>query len=158
MRKEICFDMDGTLANLYGVENWLEMLRSFDPTPYKIAKPLINMSALARLLHKAQRLGYAVKVISWLSLESTEEYDLAVTTAKIEWLRKHLPSVEFDEIIITEYGVPKQELGEGILFDDNADIRKEWGAQAYEPSEILAVLRKLGEKRPPFTIVSPTMI
>lgn len=157
MKKEICFDMDGTIADLYGVEGWLEMLRSFDPTPYEIAKPLINMSALARLLHKAQRLGYAIKVISWLSLESTEEYDLAVTTAKIEWLRAHLPSVEFDEIIITEYGVPKQELGEGILFDDNADIRKEWGAKAYEPSEILEVLRELDKKRPPFTIVSPKM-
>lgn len=158
MKKEICFDMDGTLVDLYGVEGWFEMLRSFDPTPYEIAKPLINMSALARLLHKAQRLGYAIKVISWLSLESTEEYDLAVTTAKIEWLQAHLPSVEFDEIIIAEYGVPKQELGEGILFDDNADIRKEWGAKAYEPSEIFEVLRELDKKRPPFTIISPKMI
>lgn len=147
MKKEICFDMDGTIADLYGVEGWLEMLRSFDPTPYEIAKPLINMSALARLLHKAQKLGYTIKVISWLSLKTTEEYNLAVTTAKIEWLRAHLPSVEFDEIIITEYGVPKQELGEGILFDDNADIRKEWNGKAYEPSEILEVLRELGTSK-----------
>ena len=158
MNKEICFDMDGTLVDLYGVEGWLEMLRSFDPTPYKIAKPLINMAVLARLLHKAQRLGYVIKVISWCSLESTEEYDLAVEQAKKEWLQAHLPSVEFDEIIITEYGVPKSTCGSGILFDDNAEVRNEWVDTAYEPSEILDILRELDKKRPPFTIISPKMI
>lgn len=148
MKKEICFDMDGTIVDLYGVEGWLEMLSiTHNPLPYEIAKPLINMSALARLLHKAQRLGYTIKIITWLAIGSDEEYDLAVTKAKTEWLQKHLPSVEFDEIIITKYGVPKQELGEGILFDDNADIRKEWGAKAYEPSEMFEVLRELGTNK-----------
>ena len=51
LEKEICFDMDGTLADLYGVPDWLAKLRSFDPTPYKVAKPLLNMAVLARLLH-----------------------------------------------------------------------------------------------------------
>ena len=32
--KQIWFDMDGTLADLYGVENWLEKLRASDPSPY----------------------------------------------------------------------------------------------------------------------------
>ena len=35
--KMICFDMDGTIADLYAVENWLPMLRAFDPTPYEVA-------------------------------------------------------------------------------------------------------------------------
>ena len=42
----INFDMDGTIANLYGVENWLEMLMAEDETPYAIAKPLVNLSLL----------------------------------------------------------------------------------------------------------------
>ena len=42
MKKEIWFDMDGTIADLYGVENWLEMLIAEDPTPYAVAKPLLQ--------------------------------------------------------------------------------------------------------------------
>lgn len=29
----IWFDMDGTIADLYGVDGWLEMLIAEDPTP-----------------------------------------------------------------------------------------------------------------------------
>ena len=43
----IWFDMDGTIANLYGVENWLPMLRAYDPTPYANAVPLLRLSRLA---------------------------------------------------------------------------------------------------------------
>ena len=49
MIKKICFDMDGTIANLYGVENWLAMLQSADPTPYEAAEPMLHLSTLARL-------------------------------------------------------------------------------------------------------------
>lgn len=143
MTKEICFDMDGTLANLYEVENQLDCLRSFDPTPYEIAKPLLNMSALARLIHKAQRLGYSVKVITWLAIGSDEVYSELVAAAKIQWLQAHLPSVQFDDIIITEYGIPKSTLGNGILFDDNEEIRNKWKGKAYEPFEILKILKEL---------------
>jgi hypothetical protein len=140
---KINFDLDGTLANLYAVEGWLDMLRGCDPTPYKVAEPMINMSAFARLLHKAQRLGYAVNVISWLSKESTPEYDTAVTMAKIEWLRIHLPSVEWNEIHIVAYGTPKHEICGGVLFDDEEHNREAWGEGAYEPNEILEFLRGL---------------
>lgn len=79
MKRKICFDMDGTIANLYAVENWLNMLRAYDPTPYAQAEPMLNMSAFARLLHKAQRLGYEIVIISWLSKTSNMIYDMAVT-------------------------------------------------------------------------------
>lgn len=143
MVKKIWFDMDGTLCSLYEVEGWLDMLRAYDPTPYQMAKPMINMSALARLLHKAQRLGYEVGIISWLSKTSTAEYDMAVTEVKVEWLRSHLPSVEWNEIKIVAYGTPKHELCEGWLFDDEEHNRQAWGEGAYEPSEIMEMLRGL---------------
>lgn len=143
MERKIWFDLDGTVANLYAVEGWLEMLIAQDPTPYAMAKPMLNMSALARLLHKAQRMGYEVGVISWLSKTSTAEYDIVVTETKIEWLRKHLPSVEWDEVKIVAYGTPKHELCSGILFDDEEHNRNAWGEGAYEPSEILKFLRGL---------------
>ena len=33
MTKAIYFDMDGTIADLYAVDGWLDMLRAYDPTP-----------------------------------------------------------------------------------------------------------------------------
>ena len=143
MEKKICFDMDGTIANLYAVEGWLPMLRACDPTPYAQAEPMLNMSAFARLLHKAQRLGYEIVVLSWLAKNSTAEYDNAVTVAKLEWLKIHLPSVEWNEIIIVPYGTPKHEVSSGVLFDDEEYNRNMWGQGAYEPSEILEFLRGL---------------
>ena len=140
---KINFDLDGTIANLYAVENWLNMLRAYDPTPYVQAEPMLNMSAFARLLHKAQRLGYEICIISWLSKNSTPEYDMAVTQAKIEWLQNHLPSVEWNEIKIVAYGTPKHELCSGVLFDDEEHNRNMWGEGAYEPCEILEFLRGL---------------
>ena len=35
----INFDMDGTIADLYGVKNWLSYLEAEDTTPYAIANP-----------------------------------------------------------------------------------------------------------------------
>lgn len=145
MVKKIWLDMDGTIANLYAVEGWLPMLRAFDPTPYAQAEPMWNMSSLARLLHKAQRLGYEIGIISWLSKESNQEYDNLVTIAKMEWLQLHLPSVEFDEIKIVPYGVPKHELCSGYLFDDELKNRESWGQGAYEPKDLIPILRSLGE-------------
>ena len=34
MKTTIWFDMDGTIANLYGVPGWLSYLQESDPTPY----------------------------------------------------------------------------------------------------------------------------
>ena len=58
MLKMICFDMDGTIADLYGVENWLDMLRNYNPTPYEVAKPMWNMTELANcyIWHRPQEL------------------------------------------------------------------------------------------------------
>ena len=58
MKKIINFDMDGTIADLYGVDNWLAKLNASDPSPYIEAKPLLNLSTLARRLNKLLRDGY----------------------------------------------------------------------------------------------------
>ena len=145
MEKKLWFDMDGTIADLYGVAGWFEALTyNADPSPYIVAKPLLNMAVFARLLHKAQRLGYSIGIISWTAKDSTQEYANQVEIAKLEWLRKHLPSVEFDNIIIVPYGTPKSQCGSGFLFDDDSLIREEWGeGMAYFPSKILEFLRDL---------------
>ena len=140
---EINFDMDGTLADFYGVENWLQYLIERNPFPYENAKPLVNMSALARRLNTLQRKGYKVNVISWLAKNSTAEFDEAVTEAKKRWLRKHLPSVHWNNINIVEYGTPKNTLGCGILFDDEEPNRKMWGEGAHDVHNVLEVLKEI---------------
>lgn len=144
--KTIWFDMDGTLADLYGVENWLPMLRASDPTPYMVARPLVNLSALARVLNRLRREGYEISVISWLSKTGTPAYNAKVTAAKYAWLAKHLPSVDFDEIHIVPYGTPKQVYAhspDDILFDDEEKNRDNWTGTAYDVDNIITILRSL---------------
>ena len=143
MKKEICFDMDGTIADLYGVEGWLEDLEHFSPRPYEMARPIMRMSQLARKLNQLPRKGYTIKVISWLSKANNKAYDELVTEAKLAWLDTYLHSVQFDEIVILPYGTPKSWFGDGILFDDEERNRKEWNGFAYETSEIIEVLNSL---------------
>ena len=48
--KAIFLDMDGTIADLYGVPDWLNLLRSYDPSPYIQARPLVDMEQLKKKL------------------------------------------------------------------------------------------------------------
>lgn len=142
----ICFDMDGTIADLYGVDNWLEMLINYDSTPYKEAKTLINMNILARLLNKLQKKGYEIGIISWLSKNSNKEYDEKVTKAKEKWLKMHLKSVKFDFISIVSHGTDKNIVCKSkndILFDDEINNRKNWKGRAFDVDNILETLKEL---------------
>ena len=71
--KTIYLDCDGTWIDLYGVDGWLEYLNNFDPTPYIMAKPLVNLTWLARTIHELQNQGYKIGIISWLAKFSTVE-------------------------------------------------------------------------------------
>lgn len=141
----IWFDMDGTLNQFYNVPNWLPMLRASDPTPYMIAKPNVNMSLLARYLHRLQDMGYEIGIISWLSKTGTPAYNAEVTATKYAWLKRHLPSVIFDEINIVPYGVNKNLFNDGndILFDDEQPNRENWTGTAYGVDNILETLKSL---------------
>ena len=144
MTTTIFFDMDGTIADLYGVENWLDYLIASDALPYEIAKPLIRLNALARILNRLQKQGYKVGVISWLAKNSDTNYDEKVTRAKKEWLKKHLASVNFDEIHIVKYGTPKQTFAKtenDILFDDEEKNRNDWTGKAFDVNEIIEILK-----------------
>ena len=142
---KIWFDMDGTIADLYGVDGWLDMLIAQDATPYAVARPLVNLSALARLMHKAQRLGFEVCIVSALAKNSTADYDEKVKTAKLEWLHKHLASVRFDEIRFVPYTFKKNDVNTGadILFDDEERHLSAWTGTAYHASAILETLRAI---------------
>lgn len=142
---KIWFDMDGTIADLYGVENWLEMLIAHDETPYTIAKPIVNLSVLARLMNKVQRKGFEICIVSALAKDSTAEYDERVRNAKIKWLANHLKSVHFDEIRFVPYWYTKNDVNTGadVLFDDEERHLEKWTGTAVHASKMIETLKAI---------------
>lgn len=129
MAKVLVFDMDGTIADLYGVKGWLEDLRAYNPRPYVKAKPLYDMDALNGILNALKEQGWTIAVTTWLAKDSTKAYDDEVRKAKLEWLEKY--DFPYDEIHLVKYGTTKanctRKLGLGqILVDDNEKVRKGW--------------------------------
>ena len=146
MTRTIFFDMDGTIANLYGVEGWLESILARDEKPYKEAEVLLNMNSLARILNRLQKEDNQIEIISWLAKDSTKEYDERVKEAKEKWLAKHLKSVKFNKINIVSYGTAKETFihsDEDILFDDEERNRKNWTGKAYNVNSIIETLKSL---------------
>lgn len=130
--KMVCFDMDGTIANLYAVEGWLPMLRSENPTPYRMAEPMWDMAELTEVLLAVMAVGIEIRIVTWLSKDSSEEYKDEVRLAKREWLEAQ--NFPFDHFHGIQYGATKADsvrryLNEGetaILIDDNDKVREGW--------------------------------
>lgn len=134
------FDMDGTIANLYGVENWLEKLRDENPEPYYHAEPIFSAWVLSGIIRKLQEKGHKFGIVSWLSKNSSKEYKKAVRAAKRFWLESNF-SVKWDEIHLIQYGTEKQKVikdKNGYIFDDDIRVREKWfsSEKAINPTEV----------------------
>lgn len=143
----IYFDMDGTIADLYAVENWLPRLRDKDATPYLEAKPMCDMTILSELLTKAKAQGYGIGIITWLSKGATKAYKKAIKQAKKQWLNNYL-GVELDEAHFIQYGTRKDYVAkdkQGLIFDDDERVRAKWRGTAINPTEqnIIEVLQEI---------------
>ena len=131
--KILVFDMDGTIADFYGVNGWLEYLNESNPTPYIIAEPLYDMVVLTSVLNILKTKGWKIVVTSWLAKDSTKEFDREVRQAKRDWLEEY--NFPFDEIHLVKYGTTKANCtrklgGYQILVDDNEQVRKGWNLGA----------------------------
>lgn len=151
VEKAIVFDLDGTLADLYSVPEWLEKLRSYDAIPYSAAKPIYDAKELIPLIAELKDRGFRIIVTSWLSKVSTKEYDAAVRDAKKKWLAEY--GFPYDEIHLVKYGTPKTKCSRGkakyqILVDDNAEVRSKWtlGATIDANENIIPMLKALLEE------------
>ena len=147
MEKAIYFDMDGTIADLYGQKDWLKNLRAEKTAPYEKARPMVDMKALKTALNNLREKGYKLGIITWLAKDSTLEYKQATRVAKIDWLDKHFGVGYFDKIHMVQYGTPKHKVAtikNALLFDDNEEVRQTWNiGTAHNEKNILATLRTL---------------
>ena len=148
MNKTIVFDMDGTIANLYGVDGWLADLRAERTRPYDEAEPMYDMDELNRILMELKIKGWKVAVTTWLAKDARKEYDKAVRKAKLAWLAKY--GFPYDEIHLVKYGTTKANCtrkhgGFQVLVDDNEKIRNGWtlGATINANENIMVELENL---------------
>ena len=144
----IYFDMDGTIADLYGYTGWLDELRAERATPYREAVPMVDTIKAVNLLLELQKAGFKIGVISWLSMNSSVEYKREVTKVKKQWLSIHFKGIVFDEEHFVQYGTRKDYVAKdkkGILFDDSEEVRNKWRGIAINPQEenICEILEKL---------------
>ena len=139
MPRTIWFDMDGTIADLYSVDNWLPMLREENSYPYIHAKPMDNLSTLINVLQKLKKNGYNIGIISWTSKTGSANYNKRVRAAKVRWIKKYFDIV--DTIHVIKYGTLKAKFAaqNDILFDDeilNCQLWKDNGGISCHVSSI----------------------
>ena len=135
--RTLYFDMDGTIADLYSVKDWLPKLEAGDPSPYIEARKLVNLCELGAMCCELKAMGYKIGIVSWLCKGATKEYDKLVRQAKRDWLKKNFP-IRFDEVHIVKYGTPKHYIVKdknGFLFDDEERNCKGWKGVAVNAKE-----------------------
>jgi hypothetical protein len=101
-----------------------------------------DMVELAETLRMLQANGVEIRIITWLSMETTVEYSEAVREAKREWLDNL--DFPYDNFHGVAYGTTKANCvrkylneGEAILIDDNAKVREGWHlGEAVDPTAI----------------------
>lgn len=150
----VYFDMDGTIADLYGSEGWLDKLRNFEPGAFNNVESMVDIQLLNDKIEELQKVGIPCKVITWLPMYSSNSYDQVCALEKKEWLEKRFPTLA-KNLRTVSYGTPKHLVHQGtenaIIFDDNAEVREEWlrnGGNAYKETEIIKIMSQLAcEKR-----------
>lgn len=125
MNKIVYFDMDGTIANLYGVNNCFKRLDNLDASVYSEAKPIdkyINM------LKEFKNMGYKVIILSCLGMISEPTFDKQTCINKDKWLDKYVGKEYIDERIYIPNTKHKEQYVNtlGILVDDDERVLNNW--------------------------------
>ena len=134
-KTNVYLDMDGTIADLYNQENWLENLINEKTEPFENAKPMTTEKVLFSLFPKEK---YEIKILSMTPKNAKKEYCERVEKAKDEWLNKYFPSLT--KRIYLPYGDNKnlKNSANAILVDDSEPIRKSYRGTALNPADLWA--------------------
>lgn len=152
--KTIWFDMDGTIAELYKVDGWLEMLRVNDWSVYDKCLPRAHFDRINRAIEALSESGWQVGVITWASkgIEWQSDDLSEIAEVKFRWLARFFPALADGKFACLPYGESKAQFlldmgdaGEvNYLVDDNKEVREDWRAH----SEMSMVFRTINASRP----------
>ena len=124
-RKVLNFDMDGTIVNLYQMNNWLENLEK-EQLDFSLAAPIFNDNFINKII-ELKKIGFYIQIITWLPPTSIE-YQAMVSKQKLEWIRKYFPII--DAYYILPYGKNKASVCNkydlNFLIDDNVEVVNSW--------------------------------
>lgn len=126
----ICFDLDGTLFDLYGKNNWLEKLETEKPEVFRgDFLPEIDVTKLFLIMAKLAAMKVRFEVITWLPKYASKKFERECTKEKIKWVKNNLPFI--DNISCISYGVPKQtavskKTSKIFLIDDDEKVGRVW--------------------------------
>lgn len=111
-------DMDGVLANFDGQPNAVERFRD-EKGFFEILEPIKeNVEAVARMIENHE----SVRILSKSPNHNADK-------DKIKWLKKYLPQIKQQNIILIRNHQNKQDYmatKQGILFDDYGQNCREW--------------------------------
>ena len=131
MKKQIVYlDMDGTIADLYGIANWLEKLENEIAGLFLECEPFLTEQELQNYFPSDK---YELRICSMTPLNATKEYCQVVINEKNQWLDKYFPSITHR--VYMAYGTNKnlKNSVNHILIDDNETIRQSFKGLAFEP-------------------------
>ena len=129
-RTVVYLDMDGTIADLYGMKNWLEKLENEVEGLFLGCKPLVSEDELEYIFPSDI---YELRVCSMTPKDATDEYCQVVIKEKNQWLDKYFPSITHR--VYMAYGNNKnlRNSKNHILVDDNETIRNTFKGKALAP-------------------------
>lgn len=133
MKTKVYLDMDGTIADLYSQENWLDKLKREESNLFRNLVPMITEEELFDMYPEDE---FDIRILSMTPKGASDRYIRQVEFEKDEWLAKHFPKLRQGKRIYMKYGMNKNLKGcaNAILIDDNAEIRKRWKGTAIMPT------------------------
>lgn len=142
----ICFDMDGTIADLYNHPDWLSYFQN-ERSIFQYLEPLVPVRAFNALIEKLNTVC-DVRIITWLPMGATKEYNNTCRQDKKRWVATFTPSIK--KIHAIKYGSRKHGIRglspKAILFDDNKSVRDSWtksGRIAFDEKNIFKILTEI---------------
>jgi len=131
--KKVYLDMDGTIANLYTQNNWLERLENEDKTIFLDCKPMTTQETLLKLFPIDK---FEIVILTMTPKNCSIEYHNQVIEQKKQWLEKFFPMLK--KQIFIKYGNNKnlKNSANAILIDDNAVIRNNFRGIALNPANL----------------------
>ena len=129
----VYLDMDGTIANLYGQENWLARLLKEEDELFATCEPMTTEEVIFRVFPKNQ---FKVKILSMTPKDVSKAYCEKVIAEKNEWLDKFFPHIT--ERYYLPYGENKnlKNSAKAILVDDSEKIRSNFKGLALNPTDL----------------------